>query len=330
MAAYLGLSLAFFSVSVPALRRATWGGLVRANLPLAGVFVAALVATGPYLLVTLYAPDAMSGPPASQPATLLYNAAGVMLSATPLVVVLALAAWRLRGDPAARYLTVAGGVTLALGLFLNVPDGNQYKLVQLASFPLGVLMFRLLGDAPDRLGRSVFAGVVGLAVLSHGLTAAAYARSEMSRSRLYAGDGAYLAMPGEPAVDDALRWLRDHTPADAVVVGVPLSRGLAPTAAVSGRGDFVLRALFHFHGPDYRQRMRLATALFSPEGSAGPALGRIAELLERPLYVVLLRRWDPENFEALRAKFARAPEALTEVHRVDGGSVYAVRTGGPP
>lgn len=325
MAAYAGLGLACLSVSVPRFRGTPPLQLLRANLPTAAVFLLALAATSPYLVATLYAPGSLAGPAASWPAALRYNAAGVAFSATPIALAVPLALWRLRDDPSSRFLAVASGVPLALGLLLNVPDGNQYKLVQLASLPGGVLLFRLLSSSSRRTARLGFAVAVTLALLSHAVTAAAYLRSGMSHRSTFAGDGAYLTLAGEPEVDAALRWLRVNTPADAVVVARPQKRGRSPIAAVSGRGDFVLEALPHFQGPGYGERLQLARTLFSVEAPAGPSLRRISELLDRPLYVLLLRSGDPDPFEALREKFERAPEALEELYRSGEASVYHVK-----
>jgi hypothetical protein len=257
---------------------------------------------------------------------LAYNAKGLLAGATPLVVVVAFAARRAWATATARFLLVATVLLLAMGAGLSLPDGNQYKLPLLAALPGGALLFWCVREGGNRPARRLFAASVALALASHAVTAAAFLRSNMPGWHHVAGDGGFLAFPGNPPLDGALRWLRDHTPPDAVVLGPPVPFGESPIRAGSGRNDFVLQGGHHTLGqPGYPRRFRLAARLLSPEGPPGPVAAELRAELLRPLYVLLLRWDDPAVFDARAEKLARAPEWFEPVYRTPDAVIYLVR-----
>ncbi len=309
--------------------RARLATLMRAVLPMAGVFVAALVATAPYLLSVTAASHGWSPFPPER-AVLAYNASGIAASATPLLAVVLLGVRRAWADPPARFLWIATALLLALGTLLSLPDHNQYKLPLLAALPGGALLCRWLRPDPESAAtfprRTLFAALVGLAVASHAITAAAYLLSGMPGRRDVAGDGGYLAFPTQPELDRALRWLRSNTPAAAVLVSKPVPFNDSPLGVGSGRGAFVLEGGHHTQGnPLYPRRYRLAQRLFSPDGYAGPIATELRAELDRPLYVLLPRSWHPGGFEALVEKLSGSPEAFVEVYRAEGAVIWTIR-----
>ena len=299
----------------------------RAVLPMAGTFVAALVATSPYLASVTVASHAPSPFPPGREA-LAYNLRGLLLGATPLGIVVVLGARRAWGSPTARFLLVATASLLAMGVLLALPDGNQYKLPLLAALPGGTLLFWSVRESASRFARAVFVAAVGLALASHALTVAAYLRSNMPLWRHVAGDGGFLAFPGQPPLDAALRWLREHTPPDAVVLARPIPFGESPISAGSGRNDFVLEGGHQTLGsPRYLPRYGLAQRLLAPEGFASPLAAPLRAELARPLYVLVVRSDAPGAFDAIVAKLDRAPESFEPVYRTEGAAIYRLRDG---
>jgi hypothetical protein len=300
----------------------------RAVLPMAGIFVATLAATGPYLASVTSAAHAPSPFPPGR-ATLAYDVQGLLLGASPLALVVVLAARSAWRSATGRFLLVATASLLAMGVLLALPDGNQYKLALLAALPGGTLLFWCVRDRGSRPARAVFAGAITLALAGHGLTAAAYLRSNMPLWRHVAGDGGFLALPGNPPLDAALRWLREHTPPDAVVLSPPVPFGMSPISAVSGRNDFVLEGGHQTLGnPHYLVRVALVQRLLAPEGFASPLGVQIRRELSRPLYVLLVRSDDPAAFDPVARKLDRAPESFESVYRSGAVAIWRVRQGG--
>jgi hypothetical protein len=332
LAAYAALAAALFAVALadPALE----GGLAaraRWLLRHAAVFAAALVATAPFVASVTLGTHAVGGPPvALGSALLLYNARTTLFGGAPLVALAGLGAASLvrsagRRDPALLFLTVATGLLLVLGVALHLPDNNQYKLVLVAALPGGLLGARLLrGSRPTR--RRLVLGAAALLVAADvGIALRSYHGAIMSARTSPVGDGLYLALPGEPELDRALRWLRRHAPAQAVVVTRPIHFGGSPIAAVSGHGVFLLLGGHHTeHHPAAPRRFALVRALFETDAPPGRVVAAMHAEVERPLYVLLLRSEHGERFDALRERFARAPEALRIVHDGGGAIVYAV------
>ncbi len=338
VAAYAALAAGLFAVALadPALAgdlaaRARW------LLPHAVVFGAALAVTAPFVAsVTLGTHAVGAVPVALDPSFLLYNGRTTLLGGAPLVALAGVGARSLlrnagRPDPAVLFFTVATGVLLALGVTLRLPDNNQYKLVLVAAMPGGLLLVRLLRTSPLVLRRLILGGAGLLVVAGVVLALRSYRGAIMSARTSPVGDGLYLALPGEPALDGALRWLRRYAPADAVVVSRPVHFGGSPVSAVSGRNAFLLLGGQHTeHHPAAPRRLALARALFETDAPPGRVLAGIRSELDRPLYVLLLRSEQGERFDALRERFAGAPEALQMAYDGDAAIVYAVRgTSGP-
>jgi hypothetical protein len=303
----------------------------RAVLPVAGAFLAALAATAPYLASVTAAAHAPSPFPPGR-AVLGYGAQGLVFGATSLVLVVALAARRAASCATGRFLLAATASLVAMGVLLSLPDGNQYKLLLLAALPGGTLLFWCLREGASRAARAASALAIALAVTGHALTAAAYLRSNMPLGRHVAGDGGYLMFPGNPPLDAALRWLRAHTPPDAVVISRPVPFGESPISAGSGRNDFVLEGGHQtFGNPRYLARVALVQQLLTPEGFAGPLAAQLRRALARPLYVLLVRSDDPAAFERVARKLDRAPEAFEGVYRSPAAALWLVREseGGP-
>jgi hypothetical protein len=331
-AAYAALAAGLFSVALadPALE----GGLaVRARwlLSHAAVFAAALAVTAPFVASVTLGTHAVGGVPvALDPALLLYNARTTLLGGAPLVALAAVGVRSLvrgagRPDPAVLFFTVATGVLLALGVVLRLPDNNQYKLVLVAALPGGLLLARLLRASPLVVRRFVLGGAALLVVAGVVLALRSYRGAIMSVRTSPVGDGLYLSLPGEPELDAALRWLRRHAPPDAVVVGRPVHFGSSPVSAVSGRNAFFLLGGHHTeHHPSAPRRLALAHALFETDAPPGRVLAAIRSELDRPLYVLLLRSEHGGRFDALRERFAAAPQSLQVAY--DGGAaiVYTV------
>jgi hypothetical protein len=213
-----------------------------------------------------------------------------------------------------------------MGALLSLPDGNQYKLTLLAALPGGTLLFWCLREGASRAARAASALAIALAVAGHALTAAAYLRSNMPLWRHVAGDGGFLAFPGNPPLDAALHWLREHTSPDAVLLARPVPFGTSPLSAGSGRNDFVLEGGHQTLGsPRYLARLALAQRLFAPEGFAGPLAAQIRSELARPIYVLLLRSDAPGAFDAVARKLDRAPESFEGVYRTADAAIWLVR-----
>jgi hypothetical protein len=331
-AAYAALAAGLFSVALtdPAMEgdlaaRARW------LLSYAAVFGAALAVTAPFVASVTLGTHAVGGVPvALDPSLLLYNARTTLLGGAPLVVLAGVGARSLlrdagRPDPAVLFFTVATSVLLALGVALRLPDNNQYKLVLVAAMPGGLLLAGLLRASAPILRRLLVCAAILLVVAGIAVTARSYRGAIMSARTSPVGDGLYLALPDEPELDAALRWLRRHAPADAVVVSRPVPFGGSPVSAVSGRGTFVLLGGQHTqHHPAAARRLGLVHALFETDAPPSRVLASIRSELERPLYVLLLRSEHGERFDALRERFAGVPEALKIAHEGDGAVVYTV------
>ena len=332
VAACAALAAGLFSVALA--DPVSEGGLAaraRRLLPHAAAFGAALAVTAPFVASVTLGTHAVGGfPVALDPSLLVYNARTTLLGGAPLVALAGVGARSLvrnagRPDPAVLFFTVATSLLLFLGVALHLPDNNQYKLVLVAALPGGLLLARLLRASPPSLRRFVLGGAVLLVVAGVGIVLRSYRGAIMSARTSPVGDGLHLALPGEPELDAALRWLRRHAPADAVVVSRPVHFGGSPVSAVSGRNAFFLLGGHHTeHHPAAPRRLALARALFESEAPPGPVVARMRSELDRPLYVLLLRSEHGERFDALRGRFARAPEVLRIAH--DGGAaiVYTV------
>lgn len=313
--------------------RARLAARLRTLVPAAAVFAAALAATAPFVLsVTLGTHAVGGGPPlALRPSVLLYNVRTALPGGAPLLVLSVLGLALARRDPLAVFLAAATATSLALAVALHLPDNNQYKLVLVAALPGGLLGLLLLSRAPAGARRAAVAGAAALAWAGVGIALAAYRGSIMAARTSPVGDGLYLTLPADPELDGALRWLRAHAPADAVVVGRPTPFGGSPIAAVSGRGPFLLLGGHHTaHHPEAPHRLALVRALFGDgAGGAGArhpsvVLRALRADLDRPLYVLLLRSQYGERIGALRRRFAEAPESLSPVLETPDVSLYAV------
>jgi hypothetical protein len=301
--------------------RLSW--LWRRILPVGLSFALALALTSPYLFsVASAAPELVHGPHGDE---IGYGARGLAFSATPLLLVVLWGPRRCWRDPLARFLLVATVILLALGTLLPLPDGNQYKLTLMASLPGGVLLFWLLGEPGGRpVRRTLFCGAVALAIGGHTLTVVAYQRSAMAERTLYAGEVGYLSVPGDPPLDRALRWLRESTPAEAVVISKPVRFGGAMVTPVSGRSDFVMLGGHHSQGdPRFGRRIALVRRLFDPLEPIDPLVDEIRSELDRPLYLLVRREQFPDRFDALLERFQHA-RALSNVFLDQDLRVFAI------
>jgi hypothetical protein len=299
--------------------------LWRRTWPVALSFTLALALTAPYLLsVSSAAPELVHGPRAGE---IRYGAAGLVLSATPLLLVVLWGARRCWRDAMARFLLVSTLILLALGALLPLPDGNQYKLTLMASLPGGVLLFSLIGEPRGRpLTRVLLGGTVALAIAGHTLTVVAYQRSGMAERVSYAGEVGYLSVPGDPPLDRALHWLRDSTPPQAVVISNPVRFGGAVVRPVSARSDFVLLGGHHTRGdPRFGRRLALTRRLFDPHEPIEPLVDEVRSELDRPLYLLLRREQFPDTFDALLERFEHT-RALSNVFSDQDLRIFAIET----
>jgi hypothetical protein len=327
LVAFPALAAAWIARGPLALRRPR--RLLAEHGGMAALFLAALAVTAPYLATTVGASRAVGGLLALRPGELLYNARGVLTQATPLLPILAAGALRLPADRTLRFFWIAAALPLALGLGLSLQDHNQYKGVLVASLPAGACLCRLLGPGlrVRRPGsRALFAATCLLAGASYAATAVGYLESAFRLRRDVAGDGRYLGLPTDPALHQALRWLREHTPREAVVVAPPVHFNRSPVAAVSGRAAFVQTGTIGARaGPEHAPRLALVERLFAPHEPAAPLLGRLAAALDRPLYLLVARSQLPDAYPALVARFDALPDRLDPGFRSADVVVYAVR-----
>ncbi len=333
LAVFPALAVGFFSLG---LKRGTLRSpllLWRANAPMALVFLAALVFVSPYLIAVTS--GSHGGAPFSVPRTaiIIYNAKGILLGATPLLPIVMLCIPCLRSDPRARFLLATSIVLLLVATFLELPDSNQYKIIQIAFLPAGGLFFWLMrergiGQTTVRLPW-MFAATLVLTLASHTITSASYFMASSTTRDRFRGDGGYLANPGDPAYYEALQWLRRHSPPDAVVITKPTPFGMSRIRAVTGRGVYVLIGGHHTEGNlRYLLRLALVERLFSPVEPLEPTLERIAASLDRPLYLLVLRNHFPDSLPALIRRFDSLPRRLPSVFRGDGIAIYQLAGSG--
>lgn len=291
LAAYAALSLAFFSTSVN-FRVATLRSTFAANARMACVFVAGLVLTGPYLLVVSSASGASQGMFLIDREELTLGLESVAYLTTPLVPVLlfgAVLCWR---SLETRYLFVAGSVLLAMGILFPLPGANQYKFTFLSFLPLGALLFGLFrGPRAGQwaLGRGLTLGVSCiLALLAHGVTTYGYLAATSRGRTTFAGDGAFLSVQDDQDLNGALQWLRLEAPLNAVVVCAPMTYNESPTAAVSGRANYVLKGSLHAGtGGIHDHRMSLVNQLFHGRGDVSGVCRAMLDSISRPIYVLV-------------------------------------------
>jgi hypothetical protein len=315
-------ALAALAAAAPAVAAGAIGG-TRRDFPrllrAAAAFAAAVVVSAPYLWSITIGAHTVAGPLFSSAEELRYNFAGVAGSATPLLLLAALAAvpaWRGNFE---RVLWLTTALLILAGAVIHLPDANQYTLTLLAAFPGGVLLVRWCRHSPTLL-----AVVVAVALAGHALTAGAYLASPTSRRASYRGDGAYLAVADDADLDRALRWIRTDTEPDAVVIGWPVRFGTSPIRPATGRSEFALLGGHHTRGnPVSERRLALLAQLFSVRSETDPVLRAISGEIERPLYLMLTRKRFPDTFELLTARFDSS-RLLVDGVRGDDVVVYRV------
>jgi hypothetical protein len=320
--AYAALGGAIAIGALAELSRDGFSSLWQRTWPVALAFGVALALTAPYLLsVASAAPELVHG---LRGAEIDYAVRGLGLTATPLLVAVLWGARRGWRDPFARFLLTSTLILLILGALLPLPDGNQYKLVLMASLPGGALLLWRLGEPAGRpVARWLFASTVALALGTHLVTLVAYQRSAMVERTLYAGEVGYLSLPGDPVLDRALHWLRDSTPRDAVVISRPVRFGGALVTPVSGRSDFVMLGGHHTQGDSrFRHRIELVRRLLDPQEPVAPLLGELRAELDRPLYLLVRRDQLPNSFGALVERFEGAAQT-TRVYDDQDLRIYA-------
>lgn len=307
------------------LRRDGVAQLVRTHGPLLVVSCAAIAFAMPYLISVTSGSHMDARVGGSLWPIWRYGATGVFLTTCPLLIASIWGAVRVArtvSDETALFLTASTAALLLLGVVVPLPDNAQYKFPLVASLPGGLLLLWMVRESAPRL---IPAFIVPMAVLAHVGSAWAYFAAGSRHTETYVGDGAFLSAPGSPELDAALRWLRNNTPADAVVVSVPVAYASSPITAVSGRGDLVLDGGQHTVGrAAYGERKGWVAELYSPDGYPGPWIAKMHEGVERPLYILVSRDQLDDRFEAVRAKLADTPEAVRSVHSSDNLSIFQV------
>ncbi len=327
LAAYVAFSLAHFSTSVESFRHTNPRQLLRANLPMASVFVAGLVITSPYLLQVASASGSTGGMFSIGPDELFENLESIFLLATPLLPVLLIGAYRSWKDATTRFFFVAGVVLLGMGLLLPLPGANEYKFTYLSFLPIGVLLFCILRPGEGTGRRWMRAGVLGLAcglaILTHAVTAHAYMITKFRTRGEYAGDGVFLALAEDRDLDGAMHWLRANSPLDAVVVYPPVTFNESFIAATSGRAAYVLKGSLHSGtGGEHRRRMKLVRQLYDARAGLERTARDIVETLDRQLYVLVTREMPMDTYERVVLRFQGAPEIFHQEYSGAGVALF--------
>jgi len=184
----------------------------------------ALIVLSPYLLETARGKRDALHPGFSMPAlaTLFLSGACYVLPGVPWLGA------RLRAEPRARFTAAAVLVALVLALVLRLPQNNQSKFLNLAFLALAAPAASGLQEAWRRLPR-----------LAHAWAVAALAVAVLPTSALLAWGAGSEREPaggaiGSPSPDAAaaMRWAREHTPADAAFCDLGGGRELL---ALAGR-----------------------------------------------------------------------------------------------
>ena len=222
------------------------------------------------------------------------------------------------------------GMLVALVLLVGLPDRIQYKFMYLTSIPMGVAACWGL----QRLAAWVrkFPAEVGMAVLAifaYGNLAAvgfAWALAPWLDDRRVATDGLSITLLNQPYVSDVMRWLRDNTPRQAVILEDVDYCERSLVGAVAYRQSYYVPCHpFTTAGYDEAgRRARLLETLFTPGTEKPDTIRAVAKTLSGPAYIVLTREQSGEAFDPLLAEFSGLPQ-LDLVYQADGAAVFAIR-----
>jgi len=281
-----------------------WRGdaLARARLlPLAATAVLALAVVAPYLYVTAAGKQGQLRAGFTMGALRSAAIAGA-------AIVPAAALWlglRARRVPATRLLLLGGGLLLAMGLAVRLPENNQSKFFNLLWLLLAApaaLAWRELAARASAAGRFGLAALGCIALLpTVVLSLWAFA--------LERGQSASAVRASSPGEIEALAWLKSRTPADVVLCDLGGARDLLTVAGRSvawggpgGERDWG-------YAPQSLAVRRAAVRALCRAEEPSPAARAWLTALARPLLVVSratapdsLSGWDrlpmhPERFQ---------------------------------
>lgn len=236
--------------------------------------------------------------------------------------------WR-ASDRGQVYIQLCALIALLPATFLTLPDNNQYKGI----YFLGMLMAlsALFALQTMRRHESVnwrrFGGALSVLLYILVVSQVIYVsfsnvhRAGIYAERSYRFNGMHLEHTGD--VDGrlgAFLWIREHTPADAVVV-LPLVPSKYSNL-FHERMLYVRLLQLHFKASPlvYNERARDVELLFSEGAEVGEYRELIAkmerELPGRPFYAVV------KDDEARREVMEERGAALVYEHEAEGGNVY--------
>lgn len=136
-----------------------------------------------------------------------------------------------------------------------------------------------------------------------------------------------------PADQQAMLWLRDHTPRDAYVLNYPGIEGdWAPVIAERKTVQFREQLFYIGAKPMFALQEELRAAYLDPVSPASEQMIRAAgvdyilvpQVVGRPDSFATAMRWRPPFVEPLRSQFAEAPY-LELVRDFDGAQIYRVK-----
>jgi hypothetical protein len=235
-------------------------------------------------------------------------------------------AWRDRSRAFVAALLI-GMVTLAL--VAGLPWHNEYKFMYLTSIPLGLMAAwgLRLGARPATPGwrQAVVAVLVGLAYLNAAAVNLGWASLSWFDSRRVRGDGIAITVESQPEASAVMRWIRGHTPANAVVVEQVdyCERSLA--GAVGHRQSLYVPCYLFTEGyPEAAERSRWIRVLFTPGTPKEDAVAQVVSTVGGPAFVVFTRERERAAYDALVAELT-VTRGATAVLTTEHAAVFELK-----
>ena len=194
------------------------------------------------------------------------------------------------------FLSLVAVVGLALAWFLNVPDGNEYKYVMLATMAISPTVFVWIVEWSSDVAWGRVLRVIGISaasvllVVNIGYAGAASASRFSADQNEYVFQGRHVIAEGD-IYQGAFDWLNANTSLDSVVM-LPIQQRDYPAFTMLERLPYVTDAYVYGEGiPEYHERYERVGLIYnevSLQEEVEDALAIVVnEDLPRPLYMII-------------------------------------------
>ena len=243
-----------------------------------------------------------------------------------------------------RFLFLLSGtlICLLLSVFLRLNWSNSAKFSFILSFFFAFLfVFSLIHImslfSNVWLKRAITGCITVFLLATPVITEAAYICSPWFRDTTYAFNGRHVIFAQDKSRNGAYTWIRDNTPPDTLLLlpyyatpyapgGITIAQSFSyrPTA-LSERSLFVIKDVYAYLRPEYKERVRIREQFFKNPGNT--EVKQYITSLDRPVYLLVEEGYEDPLMKGV--KIDQVPEKPGEefllVFKNDRQKVYRIQ-----